>query len=216
MKLLALFCFGLLAFAQDAPRLFYSKKFPGSKPEYQEIRLPRDGRAEYREGPDEDDPIILKLTPTEADEIFTLGDKLGHLDHEIESGLKVAHMGDKLMRWQQGSESHEVKFNYTADPDGQALYDWFERMCESAQLYIDLERTAKYDKLGVNQSILKLEAAWDRRRLVGVSVYLPLLDRVAKNQSYLNMARERAERLAATFRNPPPPPAKPGGEAKSQ
>lgn len=215
MKLLALLCFSLLAFAQDAPQLFYSKKFPGSKPEYQEIRLARDGRAEYREGPDEDDPIVLKLKTEDVDEVFAISDKLGHLDHEIESGLKVARMGDKLLRWQKGQESHEVKFNYTSDLDAQALYDWFERMCESAQLFIDLERTARYDKLGVNQSILKLEAAWDRRRLVGLSVYLPLLDRIAKNESYLNMARERAERLAATFRNPPPPP-KPEGEAKSK
>ncbi|WP_321472513.1 hypothetical protein [uncultured Paludibaculum sp.] len=215
MKLLALLCFSLVAFAQDAPQLFYSKKFPGSKPEYQEIRLNRDGKAEYREGPEEDNPIILKLKPAETDTVFELSDKLGHFDHEVESGLKVARMGDKLLRWQKSSESHEVKFNYSADPDTQAIYDWFERMCESAQLFIDLERTARYDKLGVNQSILKLEAAWDRRRIVGLDVYLPLLDRIAKNETYLNMARERAERLAATFRNPPPPP-KPAGEAKSQ
>ncbi|MBN9658830.1 MAG: hypothetical protein J0H49_11675 [Acidobacteria bacterium] len=215
MKLLLLLCFSLVALAQDVPQLFYSKKFPGSKPEYQEIRLDQSGRAEYREGPDEDNPIILKLKQADVDEIFAISDKLGHFDHEVESGLKVARMGDKLLRWKKGSETHEVKFNYSADTDVQAIYDWFERMCESAQLFIDLERAARYDKLGVNQAILKLEAAWDRKRVVGSDVYLPLLDRITKNESYLNMARERAERLAAAFRNPPPPP-KPGGEAKSQ
>ena len=70
--------------------------------------------------------------------------------------------------------------------------------------FIDLERAAKYDKLGVNSALLKLEAAWDRHRLVALPLFLPLLDRVDKNDAYLNMARERAARLAALFRNPPP------------
>jgi hypothetical protein len=194
----------LLAMAQDAPRLFYSKNFPGSQPPYTEIRLERDGRVEYREAPDEENPVVYRLNRQEVDAVFALADKLDHLKRELESGLKVARMGDKVIRWEQGAEKHEAKFNYTQDADGAALYDWFERMCESALYNIDLERAAKYDKLGVNQAILKLEAAWDRRRLVAVDQYLKMLDRVANNESYLNMARERAAKLAAIFRNPPP------------
>jgi hypothetical protein len=189
--------------AQDAPRLFFSKAFPGSRPPYMEIRLERDGSVEYREGPNEDDPITYKLTPHEVETVFLLSDKVDHFQRELESGLKVARMGDKVLRWEKGAEKHEVKFNYTLDPDGGLIYDWFERMCESAFYYIELERAAKFDKLGVNQAILKLESAWDRHRLVGVEQYLKLLDRIAKNESYLNMARERAAKLAEVFRNPP-------------
>ena len=87
-------------------------------------------------------------------------------------------------------------------------------MCESAQYNIELERAARYDKLGVNQAILKLEAAWDRKRLLGLDQYLKMLDRISNNDSYLNMARERAQKLAALFRNPPP--AKNAAEAKNQ
>ncbi len=207
MKILLALLIPFLAVAQDPPKIFFSKTFPGSRPAYMEVRLERDGRAEYREGPDEDNPIILKLTKDDADTIYALADKLDHFNRELESGLKVARMGDKLLRWENGAEKHEAKFNYTMDPDGQAIYDWFERINESALYFIDLERAAKYDKLGVNQALLKLESAWDRRRLVALPVFLPLLDRVDKNESYLNMARERAARLAAIFRNPPPPPA---------
>ncbi len=206
MRACALFLLTVAAWAADAPRLFYSKTFPGSKPAYSEIRLDRQGHVEYREAPDEEDPLTFQLSPAETDEVFELADRLDHLQRELESGLKVARMGDKLLRWQRGDERHEVKFNYTLDPDGQALYDWFERMTESAGLYIELERAAKYDRLGVNQALLKLESWWDRRRLVGVSQYLKLLDRVAANESYLNMARERAAKLAMLFRNPPPAP----------
>lgn len=212
MRSLLLLFLPLLAAAQDVPRLFYSKTFPGSRPPYMEIRLERDGRIEYREGPNEEDPIVFKLDSKEAAAVFALSDKLDHFKRELESGLKVARMGDKVLRWENGAEKHEVKFNYTTDPDAAILYDWFEKMCESAMYFIDLERAVKYDKLGVNQALLKLEAAWDRRRLVGLDQYLKLLDRVAKNESYLNMARDRAERLAAVFRNPPPEPDKNAGK----
>lgn len=209
MRTLAfLFLMPLLAAAQDAPRLFYSKTFPGSRPLYMEIRLERNGRVEYREAPDEDNPVVYRLKQEEVDAVFALSDKVDHMKRDLESGLKVARMGDKVIRWEQGAEKHEAKFNYTLDADGAALYDWFERMCESALYNIDLERAAKYDKLGVNQAILKLEAAWDRRRLVAVEQYLKMLDRVAKNEAYLNMARERAAKLAEIFRNPQPEPEK--------
>ncbi len=207
MRLVLALLVGLCAAAQDEPKIFFSKTFPGSRPAYLEIRLERGGRAEYREGPDEDNPVVLKLAKDETDPIYALADKLGHFSRELESGLKVARMGEKLLRWELGAEKHEAKFNYSVDPDAQAIHDWFERISESATYFIDLERAAKYDKLGVNVALLKLESAWDRRRLVALPLFLPLLDRVDKNEAYLHMARERAARLAATFRNPPPPAA---------
>lgn len=199
IRTLLLASFLLPATAADGPRLFYSKTFPGSKPPYMEIRLDHDGHAEYREAPGEEFPTVFRLRPHEARVVWELADKLDHFRRPLESGLKVARMGDKLLRWEQDGERHEAKFNHTLDPDAQLLHDWFERMSESAILQADLERAVKYDRLGVNQAILRIEAAWDRKRLVGVDQYIPLLKRVAANSTYLNMARERAEKLLALF-----------------
>lgn len=199
-RVLLVSCLALSALAADGPRLFYSKTFPGSKPPYMEVRLDRNGRAEYREAPEEEFPIVFQLSPRETRVVWELSEKLDRFRKPLESGLKVARMGDKLLRWEEGSERTEAKFNHTLDPDAQLLHDWFERMCESAILQADLERAVKYDRLGVNQAILRIEAAWDRKRLVGVDQYVPLLKRVAANSAYLNMARERAEKLLALFR----------------
>lgn len=198
-RVLPLIWLPLAAAAADGPRLFYSKTFPGSKPPYMEIRLDRDGRVEYREAPDEEFPTVFRLRPQEARVVWELSEKLDRFRKPLESGLKVARMGDKLLRWEQGEERHETKFNHTLDADAQLLQDWFERMCESAILQAALERAVKYDRLGVNQAILRIEAAWDRKRLVGVDQYIPLLKRVAANAVYLNMARQRAEKLLALF-----------------
>jgi hypothetical protein len=188
------------------PRLFLSKRFPHSTPEYAELRIERDGRVEYRETLDEE-PLRIKLTREEANAVFDLAEKCDRFRKPLESELKVARMGEKLFRWEDGDEKHEVKFNYTIDPTGQALLDWYEKIVESEMYLIDLERTARYDVLGVNQSLLQLEAGYDRKRLVSVEQYLPMLDRIAKNDKYMNMARERAARLAEALRAVPAPKA---------
>ncbi len=194
--------------AAGEPRLVLSKRFPGSRPEFVELRILRDGQVEYREVVDEE-PLRVRLTAAETQAVFDLAGKLDHFRRPLESGLKVARMGEKLFRWEDGDQHSETRFNFTLDPDGQALQDWYERIVESEQLVIDLARTVKYDHLGVNQTLLELEAAYDNKRLVALGQYLPLLDRISKNEAYMNMARERAARLADTFRAPPAPKAAP-------
>ena len=202
MKLLLLALVGLTCAAQDG-RLIYSKSFPGSTPEYVKITLERNGTAVYMEAPDDSQPLTLKLTEAEVGAIYALAEKLGWFSRPIESGLAVAKMGDKTLRYEAEGKAQEQKYNYTQDPDAQALTDWFERITESERYLIELERAARFDKLGVNRVILQIQAAWDRKRLVAVDQYLKWLDRVARNESYMNMARERAARLADSFRNPP-------------
>jgi hypothetical protein len=69
-----------------------------------------------------------------------------------------------------------------------------------------LERTARYDKLGVNDALLVLDISMEHKRVVAAQQFLPLLDRIAKNDSYLHIARERASALAEAIRKPPPAP----------
>jgi hypothetical protein len=193
-----------LAFGADGPSLFYSKSFPGSKPAYVQINVSRMGDVEYREAPDEDDPIKFHLSEAETNEIFGLVEKAGSFKRPLEAHLKVAFMGTKTLRLESGGEKNEVQFNYTLDPSGQALADWFERMAETAQRRIDLERTAKYDKLGVVDSLLQLQISMDKKRVLDPEQFLPLLDRLANNESYMHTARARAAEVAAAIRNPAP------------
>ena len=135
-------------------------------PKTQIITVNKSGEAVYKESVTDDQPLKFQLTGNETSEIFALADKLGRFDHPIESGLKVANMGQKTFRFEDGAVKNEVKFNYSQDLDAQALLDWFERISESEQRYIDLDRAVHFDKLGVNQSVLELQVVWERKRLV--------------------------------------------------
>ena len=205
MKWPVFFLFAGSLLAGDGPRLFYSKSFPGSMPAYVQITVEKTGEVEYREAPDDESPLKYKLTGAETLEVFGLADKLDHFRTPVESGLKVAFMGKKVFRYESGSEKHEVEFNYSEDPSAKALWEWFERMTESAQHRIDLERSAKYDKLGVFKALTLLGSALERKRLVGLEQYLPMLDRIIKNESYMHTARVRANEIAESIRNGTPP-----------
>jgi hypothetical protein len=189
------------AFSQ---KVIYSKSFPGSVPAFVWISVEKSGSVIYKEAPDDDTPLKLGIEPSEASEIFDLAEKLDKFAKPLESGLKVANMGMKTFRWENGSEAREVKFNYSLDENARLLHDWFERITESERLFFELERTVRYDRLGVHSSLVLLEQAWDRKRLVAPKQYLPLLERVIKNEAYMHIARERASRIAEMIRAPKP------------
>jgi hypothetical protein len=192
--------------AQAAPRLVFTKSFPGSAPPWLQITVERDGSAVYKEAADDNNPISIHLEQADTDAIFALADALGHFSQPLEANLKVAFMGKKTFRYEDaaGTEKpREVEFNYSADLNAQALLDWFERIAESERNFIELERSVKYDKLGVQNALILVQAASDQKRLVAPEQFLPLLDRVVKNESYMHMARERAAAFAQQIRAVP-------------
>ena len=193
------------AIGADGPTLFYSKSFPGSKPPYVQIALAQNGDVEYREDPKEDDPIKFHLQDSETQEIFGLVERAGSLKRPLEAKVKVAFMGTKTFRLEKGSQKSEVQFNYSEDVNAKSLWDWCERMTESAQHRINLDRAAKYDKLGVVKALDLLASAVERKRVVGLEQYLPTLDRIIKNESYMHTARARASEIAEFIRAGAPP-----------
>jgi hypothetical protein len=188
-----------LVLAADVPRVSYTKIFPGSDPAYMAIVVDQNGAVTYREAKDEE-PETFKLEAEPLQAIFDLAEKLGHFKRPLESGLKVAKTGDKTFRWENGAESGEAKFNYSLDENAKLLQDWFERISESERALMNLRRAIRFDKLGVNDAVLRVDTAWSQKRLLGHAQFLPLLDRVAKNEGFVNIARDRAARLADTLR----------------
>ena len=190
--------FALLALLAGE-RLIFTKSFPQSQPAYVGITVEESGAGEFRSDPKDEQPVIFQLSPAETSELFALAAKV-NLAQKLESPAKVAFMGKKTIRLEKDANGAEQTFNFTEDLDARALTDWFERISESERCFLDLERTAKYEKIGVNEAILQLQASWERKRLVAPRQFLPLLDRIAKGDSYVQMARTRAANLADTFR----------------
>ncbi len=186
--------------APAGQRVTYTKTFPGSDPDYVSITLDRDGRVSYKEMADDDSPDTFQLEPQFTDTIFQLAAKLDHFKRSVESGMKVANMGAKTFRWEDGNDAGQTTFNYSTDLSAQALWNWFEWMTDSQRAYLALNRAARHDKLGVNDALLRIIDLWTDSKLVGTPQFLPLFDRVAGDDSYIHIARERAAQLAEAVR----------------
>ena len=186
--------------APPVERVIYTKTFKGSDPDWVSISVDRSGKVAYKEAPD-DDPDTFQLEPRNTDIIFDLATRLDHFKKNLESGLKVANMGAKTFRWEEGNDAGQATFNYSTDPAAQTLWTAFESMTESERAYQELNRAVRHDKLGVNDALNKIADLWNGQKLVGTAQFLPLFDRVAGDDSFIHLAREKAAELAEAVRN---------------
>lgn len=203
MKLVCwVLCLAAVLSAADSPRVFYSRDFSGARPQYVEITLDQSGEAVYRETPDDLDeaPVRFQLSDKETKRVFSLAQKLNHFRRSLESGLNVANMGQKTLRWESDEETNEQIFNYSTVPAAQQLATLFAGIAESVQHLLALERAIQFDRLGVNDALLDIQVAIERNRLAGAGLLLPKLDEVAANERFVNIARNRAGEIAEMIR----------------
>jgi hypothetical protein len=200
MRVAILLLAAVSAWAAEAPRLSFSKSFPGSTPPFFSITVERSGAASYNESEDPDNAEKLQLEDRVLDAMFGLAEKLDRFKKPLESGLKVANMGQKTLRWEEGAEKSEAKFNYSTVEDAKLLSDYFERIADCTRVILELKRAIRHDRLGVNAAVISIQTLWNNKRLVGTAQFLPLLDQVAGNEAYIHMAGARAAQIADAIR----------------
>jgi len=94
-------------------------------------------------------------------------------------------MGAKTLRYENGDQKGEIKFNYSEDARRARNAGLVRAHGESAQYRTGLERAAKYDKLGVPNALSLLWSAMEHKRLVARDQFLPMLDRIVMNETYI-------------------------------
>ncbi len=194
-----LFALGAL-FAQAAPKLTFTKSFPGSVPAYVSVEVERSGALQYKESAQDDQPVTAQLPEPGTADLFSMAEKLDYFKSRLESGLKVANTGKKIFRYSSDDGTvTEQTFNYSLNPIAQQLLDRFEQIAESERAFIDLERAVRYDKLGVNDALAEVEALWLNKQLAAPQQFVPLLTRIATHESFMHLVRDRAARLKEEF-----------------
>ena len=176
-------------------RLFFSRAFPGSVPEYFQVEVDAAGTALYREDPEEE---LLEFEVTSQDLATLLGyvQRLDYFRVSPASSRKVAFTGEKTFRFvDPAGKSSETKFNYTENRQAQALLSWFLKAGETERHRIELERAARFDRLGVNKRLLQFQVSLDRDRVISPGQMLPILTRISKNKKIIHLARSRAAAL---------------------
>jgi hypothetical protein len=185
------------------PKVIFTRSFPGSTPAYLCIRVDRTGALQYKESPTDDQPLTAQLQDADTAALFSMAEKLDYFKSPLESGLSVANTGKKTFRYEnEAGSATEASFNYSINETARALLERFEQIGATERAYLELDRTIRYDKLGVNEALADIESLWLRKQLVAPQQFIPLLTRITTHESYMHLARERAARLRDQFQAP--------------
>ena len=200
MKAAALLFFAVTAGVAAEPRITFIKSFPASTPAYESVSVQRSGALIYKEAVNDQQPLSAQLQDSDTQQLFQMAEKLNYFREPLESGLKVANTGKKTFRYEdEKGTASQTEFNYSLNVVAQQLLEKLEEIASSERAYLDLDRSARYDKLGVNDALASIESLWLRKQLAAPVQFVPLLNRIATHETYMHMARDRAARLRDTF-----------------
>jgi hypothetical protein len=191
--------------APAGAKLTFRRIFKSSSPEFIEISVREDSDdATYEIRQLDDDPGAAKFQVSSAlrAKMFALAQQLNHFQgQDLDVHRKIANLGEKTFRWEQGSEAHEVKFNYTLNSTASQLLQIFEGLARQQELLSLLERRMKYDRLGINDALLQFETELNRKLLPEPERALPTLDEIAGDARFVEIGRQRARNLAERIRH---------------
>jgi hypothetical protein len=187
-----------------AAKVSFRRIFQGSSPEFIEVTVQSDSNAatyEIRQLDEDAGAQPFEVGEALRSKIFALTRQLNEFQgQDLDVHRKIANLGEKTFRWQQGAVSHETKFNYTLNSAATQLLQIFEGLGRQQEHYALLERRIRYDRLGINDALLQFESDLNRGLIPEPQRLVPLLDQIASDTKFVEIARQRARALAERLR----------------
>jgi len=185
--------------SSQTAKVTFRRVFQGSSPEYIELCIWDDAKtATYEIRQMDDDPGSAPFEVGDAlrSKIFGLTAQLQNFQGlDLDVHRKIANLGEKTFRWEQAGVSHETKFNYTLNPAAAQLLQIFEGLARQQEHYELITRRMRYDRLGIYDALLQFESDLNRGLLPEPQRLLPLLEQIANDAKYVDVARKRAQLL---------------------
>jgi len=180
-------------------KITFRRIFQGSSPEYVELCIWDDAKtATYEIRQMDDDPGSAPFEVGDAlrSKIFGLTAQLHNFQGlDLDVHRKIANLGEKTFRWEQAGLSHETKFNYTLNPAAAQLLQIFEGLARQQEHYELITRRMRYDRLGIYDALLQFESDLNRGLLPEPGRLVPLLEQIANDPKFVDVARKRAQLL---------------------
>jgi hypothetical protein len=206
LVLAVLISVGLSAAAQDAPpaTVSFGFNFPGSDPEQFTLSVGSDGHSIYDSDgkltpqSDAGDPFHFEFTISQAsrDHIFDLAKRANYFTAEVDTKRpNLAFMGKKTLAYKDAQHDTHVAYNYTIIPEVQELTAYCQHLSETLEFGRRLEFYRRYQKLALDDELKRMEEMVQSNQLSELSAIAPILQKVAKDPTILNMDRARALRV---------------------
>lgn len=211
---LFLIAFVSVAFGQGATpqapqpgvaRITFELNWPSSDPQSYTITVDSDGRASYRSQPHENggsaaaEPyeLTFKMTDANCERVFELAKTLnyfqGNLDYK--GKLRVADTGKKTITYERDATRNSTVYNWSERKELMELTTMFQRMSMAFEFGRRMAYARRFDRLGVNDELKRLEQMYDQGEVLEIQAIAPVLQKVADDRGSMNMTRQRALRL---------------------
>jgi len=185
-------------------KITFRRIFKGSTPEFIELSIQQnadDATYEIRQLDADAGASIFQVSSVLRAKMFDLAGQLNHFQgQDLDVHRKIANLGEKTFRWEQAGEHHEAKFNYTLNSAASQLLQIFEGLARQQEHVVLLQRRMRYDRLGINDALLQFETDYNRSLLPEPQRVLPMLDQIAGDSRFVDIARQRARNLAERIR----------------
>ncbi len=207
-------CFAISAAAQspklepDAttpiiPTVTFTCDWPQANPPSYSIAVDSAGRAAYTAVDDKKEsatPYLTKFTVSRParERIFADAEALDYFQGNFDfTRHKIAFTGTKTLSYTGPAHRSQTSFNWSEN----------KRLMSLAQLFIaigntfaggrKLEYQARFDRLGLNDTLKEMESLAKENYLAEVHAIEPVLRRIADDPAVMDLARQRARRLLA-------------------
>jgi len=228
VALLALFLLaaGPPALAQDSspapddaelPSVTFTQAFPRAEPAYLSLRIDSAGHASYESRREEGEPgqpelgepyrVEFVISQATARRIFALAESLRYFDGDWDfKKHRIADTGRKTLLYSDSTRNHHTTYNWSENRAVQELTDIFQGISSTQEAAYELDRLRRYDRLGLNHQLERMEDLAKNGWLRELQAIAPLLEKLANDHEIMHIARQRAQRLLQLAAPPAPAP----------
>ena len=151
------------------------------------------------------EPYMVKFTMSQAsrERIFELATKLDYFSGKYDyTKHRIASSGVKTLIYGDATRHNETTYNWSENPLIDELTKLFQNISQTLEFGRHLEHMARYDKLGVDGELRRMEEVAAHNELLELQAVEPVLRRIAGDSAMLHIARLRADKLLARLPGP--------------
>ena len=128
--------------------------------------------------------------------IFDLAERAHYFQQDVDSKKKnLASTGVKTLTYKDAGRSARVTYNYSPVVPVQQLTQLFQSLSTTLEFGRRLEYYHQYQKLALDEELKRMEDMANQNDLQELAAVVPILQRIANDQSVINPVRARALRL---------------------
>lgn len=188
------------------PSVTFTQAFPRGTPAYFSLRIDSAGHAAYESRREEGQPGLPELgepsrvefvvSEATARRVFDLAQSLNYFQGDWDfKKHRIADTGRKTLSYSDSSRSHDTTYNWSENAAIQELTDIFQGISNTQEAGRELEHLRRFDKLGLNNQLERMEEMAKGGWLRELQVIAPVLEKLANDREIMHIARQRAQRL---------------------